>query len=72
MKTWKPNKGDEYWSVDSIIPTFDNVYHLSTWTWQGDKYDKRNYRYGNVFKTKQDAKRVAKAMLKTLKTYEQR
>lgn len=70
LKTWKPNKDDKYWSVDSIIPTFEHIYHITLWTWEGDEYDKKNYRAGNVFKTKQDAKRVAKEMLKILKTYE--
>lgn len=54
---WKPKDGEVYYSVnfmeDSLVTDF---------YWYNDKYDNNLYRRGLVFKTKEEARKVAETM----------
>jgi hypothetical protein len=59
-----PKIGDKYWVVDCIACV---VFHY----WQGDTYDESAMKFGNVYKTKEDAenyvqKRLVQVELETL------
>lgn len=59
-----PKIGDKYWLVDCIAGV---IFHY----WQGDTYDKSAMKFGNVYKTKEDAesyvqKRMIQVELETL------
>lgn len=59
-----PKIGDKYWVVDCIANV---VFHY----WQGDTYDESAMKFGNVYKTEEDAenyvqKRLVQVELETL------
>ena len=54
-KPWKPKDGEDYFyiGIDFTIDSWENV---------DDDTDKRNFRIGNCFRTKERAEQVAKKM----------
>ena len=54
-KPWKPEDGEDYFyiGIDFTIDSWENV---------DDDTDKRNFRIGNCFRTKERAEQVAKKM----------
>ena len=54
-KPWKPKDGEDYFyiCIDFTIDSWENV---------DDDTDKRNFRIGNCFRTKERAEQVAKKM----------
>ena len=55
LKPWKPKDGEDYFyiGIDFTIDSWENV---------DDDTDKRNFRIGNCFRTKERAEQVAKKM----------
>ena len=45
---FKPKRGDYYWACDEVG-------HPMRYAWEGDLIDLRNYKLGNVYKTKEIA-----------------
>ena len=64
-KNWKPKERKTYWFV-MIDPTFDSEYLVYDCNWNNLSKDKKNYRNGNVFKTKSLAQKALKEILKLL------
>lgn len=55
-KRWKPKEGGKYWYINT------------DWiTWFNDSIDRKRHKMGNCFKTKKEAERKRKQILKVLK-----
>lgn len=59
---WKPKRDENYWTVN-----FSYKLNVLEYTWCNDSCDKEFYKKGLVFKTKEEAEKVAKIMLDSFK-----
>lgn len=58
VKRWKPEVGEVYWTITTTGECYFTY-------WNNDNYDKRRYKFGNVFQTEKQAAEAAKKV-KTL------
>ena len=59
---WKPNHHEHYWTIDF---SYSNC--VCDYMWENDRTDNRFFKKGVVFKTKEEATKVAKKMLEVYK-----
>lgn len=58
MTRWKPLVGEKYYFVD--------IFYISFFYWEDDKYDNEYYNCGNCFQTQEDAERALEKLRETL------
>ena len=72
QKIWKEDTpiqlGDTYYAVGPL----QNSYSIETWTYTNDRYDRSRFSVGNVFETKDRAKKFKAYMCNYFKTIKEK
>lgn len=50
-ENWRPKYDEEFWHIDRYV----SITH--SW-WEGDQFDKQQWKFGNCFKTKKEANKA--------------